>query len=326
MLKKIKETINLIKEQKILVIGDSILDEYRYGNTSRISPEAPVPIINIEKTEYALGGAANVANNLKALGVKNVYLSTLVESGWFGRKMKKLLNKKDINTSLLVQNSDRPTTVKTRIIVQGQHVIRIDKEVDNPVNEKTVNKIISQLTNILADINLIIVSDYNKGLVTPKLSQRIIQLSNKNNIKVVIDPKGQNYMKYKNAYCVMPNFKEFQKAMGVSLNKKDDLNPYLKKFKEKLKLATVIVTLGDAGMVSLDNSKLIKINAPQVKVVDITGAGDTAISVVSLCLLTGLNLKDILKVATAACGIVIGKQGTATLNQKELYSKLIDEV
>lgn len=306
----------------ILVIGDLMLDHYIFGAATRLSPEAPVPIVNVGKESKIIGGAANVASNLIDLGAE-VYLAGVIGDDSFGEEIKALLEEKRINTSLIVKDQSRRTTVKTRIIAGNHQIVRIDKEDIHDISPVLEETFFNFLAPYIEKVNMVILSDYNKGLLTHALSLKIIALCKKLNKQIIVDPKGLDYSKYYGAYIIKPNRKELEEA---SKTEKISNDAVLIKAANVILQATdakyLIVTLSEAGIaiITRDDCKIIPVVATEVY--DVTGAGDTVIATLAYCLSLGFNAEEAAIVANYAAAIVIKHIGSATTTIDEIITSL----
>ena len=306
---------------KVLVVGDFMIDHYLWGKSDRISPEAPVPVVEIIKEEDRLGGAGNVVNNLLSLGAE-VIVSTIL--GDENERMFKLLNEKKIDISGIFVDKNRKTIIKSRVISSNHQVIRYDKETKQDISKEYENKIIEFIKSQIDDIDIILLSDYAKGVLTTTLTQTIIDLANQKNKKLIIDPKN-NFSKYKNGYMIKPNKKELSVATGIEINNKDDLLKAGWKLKKELNLKYLLVTLSEDGM-ALFGDEFIQIPTLAREVYDVTGAGDTVLASLGYFLAKNDNLIDAMHFANAAAAVVVGKVGSAVVTIDEIlhYEKNID--
>ena len=313
----------MIEKPNILVIGDLMLDSYLWGNCTRISPEAPVQIVNIDKETSNLGGAGNVINNLKSLDAK-VSAISVVGKDKSSKELELLLQDKCIDY-LLLKEKKRSTSKKTRIIATHSQVIRFDKENIEKISKKSQNKILLKVQDIIKDMDILILSDYNKGILTKSLTKKIIKISNKHNVKVIADPKGRDFNKYKNTYLLTPNKKEAQEIIGKDLNTKKDFQKLFDYFKEKLNIKVPLVTLSQNGVSYLENNAIVNKPTYAKEVFDVTGAGDTIVATLSYFIAKGFSLSDSIEYANKAAGIVVGKIGCATVSLNEVLSSEDDE-
>jgi rfaE bifunctional protein kinase chain/domain len=319
-----KEVIEQFKQKRILVIGDVMIDAYLRGNVNRVSPEAPVPIVSLQKEEDRLGGAANVAINLVAMGASAIICSVIGKDK-SGDKMVELLEENNISSEGLIFSSTRQTTVKTRIIGNNQHLLRVDSEQTDDINKTEEEQLISKVEFILeSKIDAIIFEDYNKGVLTENTIQRIIALANAKGIYTTVDPKNKNFFAYKNVSLFKPNLKELKEGVGMnfSFSDKDQFEKAVLKLEEKLENKVSFITLSEHGVFIKDNNSQHYISAHIRNIADVSGAGDTVISLATLCLTAGLSIKEIAEVANLAGGLVCEKSGVVSID-KDL---LIEEV
>ena len=306
----------MFKKKNILVVGDIMLDKYSHGTVNRVSPEAPVPIVDIQKIIYKPGGASNVAQNLSALGM-NVTLLGITGDDTELKELIKVLRHSDIKFDPVKDLSIR-TTLKSRIIGNDQQLLRLDHEDRNKSNmhSQLYKKIIKYAKNS----DLIIMSDYDKGSVKP-IASDIISFANKNSIKVIIDPKGTDYSTYENAYMVKPNELEFSMIAGKIKNKKDMIAKG-KKLKKDLQLDALLLTLGKNGMVLFSKDSVLTFPTSQKDVYDVTGAGDTVIAVLAAALASNKTLKKSCELANIAAGLSILHLGTASISKSDINNAI----
>lgn len=304
------------KSPKILVIGDLILDQYLWGSTKRISPEAPVQIVDIDQETTLLGGAGNVVNNLRALGAK-VDIISVIGKDSVGKSLKRLLKKLNINTKSLITLDGRATSKKSRIISAQQQVIRFDKESIIEIDKEIEKLILSQLGKIINNYECILLSDYGKGLLTKSLTQSIIKLANEYDKKVLVDPKGSDYSKYKNAFLLTPNKSEASKATNINIIDEQTLKESITKLKSELNLSVSLITLSEFGIATYDEN--FRIYPTKTKeVFDVTGAGDTVLASIGFALSCNIKFENIIKFANLAAGVVVGKIGSASATLDEI--------
>jgi D-beta-D-heptose 7-phosphate kinase/D-beta-D-heptose 1-phosphate adenosyltransferase len=316
---KILELISLFKKQTILVVGDTMIDNFIWGKVKRISPEAPVPVLEVTKETKALGGAANVASNITALGGKAFVVGSIGNDD-SGKVLMEMLLEKDINSKYLVYNPYRPTITKTRIIASGQQIVRVDKEVRGAFERSSELKIIKNIEEIMPKTSAVVISDYGKGVVSLSVLKKTIALAKKYKIPITVDPKVEHFKKYKKVTTITPNEKEAVEGMGEKNIVSDkDIAILGKKILKILGSDSVIITRGEKGMVLIEpNDKITSIPTRAKEVYDVTGAGDTVISTITLALAAGADLLSAAEVANFAAGVVVGKLGTATTNLQEL--------
>ena len=302
----------MIKRKKILVIGDVMLDRYWMGQVNRISPEAPVPILDVDNSVDKPGGAANVAKNLSDFGM-DVTLIGLTGKDEASQKISDLLLNTNINYKPLVDPKIR-TTVKLRVIDKNQQLMRIDHE------DKNLSKIVSKCYKDIDDtmhlFDGIIISDYDKGMVKP-IIKKILAQAHKLKIQTFIDPKGKDFSFYKNSFLLKPNQKEFEDIVGICSSKKD-LEEKGEKLRKKLQLKYLLLTQGKKGMILFEDNKVTSHIAHQQDVFDVTGAGDTVISILASYMISGKSISSSVKMSNIAAGLSIKKLGSTSVTQKEL--------
>ncbi len=306
------------KEVNICVIGDLMIDHYLWGSCDRISPEAPVQVVDVKKETTLLGGAGNVVNNLVSLGANVVVLSVIGDDE-AGRELESMLRSLEVKTLLSTQKN-RKTSKKSRILVSNQQVVRYDKESKDPISQESIDKIKNNLTKTIDSIDVILLSDYGKGVLTNTLTKDIIDLANKHNKKVLIDPKGSDYSKYANAYLLTPNKKEASLATNIEINSKEMLLTAITKLKNELDLGVSLITLSEDGIAIYDDKLSIKPTVAK-EVFDVTGAGDTVLASLGYMTALGKDIYESVEFANLAAGVVVSKVGsaTATLEEIEAY-------
>jgi len=305
-----ERAVNLISkfpDITVGVIGDIILDKYLWGDVERISPEAPVPVVDVKKETVSLGGASNVANNIASLDAK-AYMIGVVGDDENAKIIENLLKSKNINP-VLIKDKSRPTIEKTRIIAVSQQLLRIDREDRSKLSTELEDKIINEIEGIKDKINVFIVSDYGKGVIT----QRIMDFIKSLNKPIFVDPKPSNYQLYKHATILTPNKKEAYES--IKADKNTDLEFVGRKIMSDLGLSQLLITLGGEGMALFEGDKILRIPTKAKKVFDVTGAGDTVISVLALARLAGGTWEESASLANTAAGYVVGEIGTATVSR-----------
>lgn len=319
--KRAKEIIENAKEKQVAVVGDVMLDRFFWGSVTRVSPEAPVPVIDVEDETFHLGGAANVAKNLSSLGVKPI-LFGLIGDDNSGKLFKNIAEEYGISTDGLYSDSNRPTTVKTRIIGNNQHIARIDREERKPIDKQGEEFILYSLKNNW-ELKGIVLEDYNKGVLSEQLIQDIIYFAKEKSIPVFVDPKKDNFFSYKNVTLFKPNRKEAQVALENPMKSKDDIIEAGKKLLSSLECDNVLITLGSEGMMLFEKDGTIS-SVPTYarKVSDVSGAGDTAIATIAATIAGDANLKEASALANYASGIVVEKPGIVSIEIDELLENL----
>jgi len=308
------------KTKKVLVIGDIMLDVYQYGKCNRISPEAPVPVIEFTKEEKMLGGAGNVLRNLLSFGLQCEIISVIGED-LTGRVVLDNLNDLRINTSSLIIDNNRKTTEKIRIVSSGQHLIRIDKEEKHPISEVIEEKIISFVKNKINECDVILFSDYMKGVLTDNVCSEIIKIAKINKVLTLVDPKGENYKKYKNIDLIKPNLKEAEILLDRKINSVVEIEIASVKLKELLNCKQVVITLAEAGIAFFEE-KFEIVPTHSCPVFDVSGAGDTVLASLTLCLVNNYSLRDSCVFANTAASIVIQKIGAEVTTVKDVIEEM----
>ena len=312
-----KNILNLLN-RKIFCLGDIMLDNYIIGNTNRISPEGPIPVLDIVKEVKMLGGVGNVVRNLSTLATET-HLVSLLGNDLMSNEVEKKLNIINVNKDL-VRDSNRPTITKSRYISNNQQILRVDKEKTDFIDKKIENKIFNYSKKRILKTDVVIISDYNKGLITKNLLKRIVSFANKNKKPVIIDPKSTDFDKYKGATIVTPNIKELELVAKKKLNSDKEIINISKKLIFKFNFKHLLITMGKSGMmlISKNNKNVIKFDAEAKEVFDVSGAGDTVIASIAAALSTGFDISSAVKLANVAAGIVVGKSGTATASLLEI--------
>lgn len=307
-----------IKEKSILVVGDIILDQYMVGITNRISPEAPVPVFLKKKTTARLGGAANVAVNL-VVNRQKVSILSIIGNDSHGKTLLRLLESYNIDTGLLLK-TERPTSTKTRLVAgNNQQVLRVDEEVSNEISEETETQLINILKRSIDKFDVLLISDYMKGVLTYSFTKKIIEIANSRNIKVLIDAKDAKAIKYRNSYLIKPNQKELEILSGLPAKTVEQIAEASKYVLNKCKCEYVLTTCGADGMILVDKSeKIEQLRTTVQEVYDVTGAGDTVIAYLALCVASGFSMKDAMIISNFAAGIQVSKLGTSSVYLDEV--------
>jgi len=316
------------KDKKILVIGDVMIDAYIYGGVSRISPEAPVPIVNWSRSEERLGGAANVALNIKSLGAKPILCSTVGKDS-NGERFLNLLEEEGLPNNGIFQVKDKLTTVKTRIIGNHQQLLRIDEEEISFLAKEQEEEFLGMIQELMATgIDAIVFEDYNKGLLTDSLIRKCIQLANDLNIITTVDPKKDNFFSYQNVTLFKPNLKELKEGLGVTFDIKTEFNLFEKAIQDlenKLGNKLSFVTLSEHGVYIKEGVESVLIPAHIRNISDVSGAGDTVISVATLCLAVGTSPEVAASIANLAGGLVCEKTGVVPIDKNQLFDEVIKQ-
>ena len=311
MIKLEESDVIAFKKVQILVVGDVMLDRYWFGDTNRISPEAPVPVVQVSRIDERLGGAANVARNVAALGAKTTILGVIGDDE-AGRRVTELLRSSGVDSQLEVDGKV-PTTVKLRVIARQQQLIRLDFE-EAPSEAALAHKL-ERFEKSLADADVIILSDYGKGALG-QVSLMIEQARAQNKV-ILVDPKGEDYEKYRGATVLTPNRSELRQVVGQWVNE-EDLNRRAQDLRQSLKLQALLLTRSEEGMSLFTDAGVSHVKAQAREVFDVSGAGDTVIATLAVALASKWPLEKAMALANRAGGIVVGKLGTATVTSEEL--------
>lgn len=317
--KRLKELKKGFKDKRIAIIGDMMLDCYIMGETKRISPEAPVPVVEVYDEFYRFGGAANCANNILHLTGDPFPIGVIGNDGE-GIRFIDILQELKISNRGIIHEPNRPTTIKTRVIAANQHVVRIDKETKADISAENVRKILSILEEHKKSIDAIILQDYNKGVMTAPLIESVIEFARKNNILITVDPKFNNFFSYKGVTVFKPNRKEAEDVLGIKIKTDDDVKFAGEKLLHELKADYVLLTLGEGGIAVFEKGKEHKRMPTKArKVADVSGAGDTVISTLTIALAAGANIYEACYLANYAAGIVCEEVGIIPIEIDKLF-------
>ena len=322
-LTSIFETFN---SKNILIIGDVMIDSYMWGKVNRISPEAPVPVVSITERENRLGGAANVALNVRALGAK-AFLAAVVGDDERGKTFFELLAKRKLNAKGIVVSKERPTTVKHRVISDGQHLLRVDEETDQLLDSLLEKEFIQNTLKIIHqnDIDAIIFEDYDKGVITPNVIRQIVTVANAEGIPTLVDPKKRNFNEYNNVTLFKPNFKELVEGLKLEIRKNDfdAIQNAAVMLQQKMNIKNILITLSELGVFISSNGTYTRIPAQIRDISDVSGAGDTVIGVATLCLACNMQPEVIAAIANIAGGLVCEKVGVVPVDKENLLEESI---
>jgi len=323
--KRLDELRKSFDGKRIAVIGDMMLDGYFWGDVKRISPEAPVPVLEVEEEFFRFGGAANVALNILTLGGIPVPIGVIGYDN-YGTIFTSLLKEKNIEDDGIIIDDERPTTTKTRVIANNQHVVRIDKESKAYINGEIEQKIISYFGSEIDELDGIILQDYNKGILTPSLITEIISQSNKKNILITVDPKFDNFFEYKNVTVFKPNRKETESVLGTRIRTDSDISSAGNDLLEKLNSEYVLLTLGEGGIAVFEKGgKENRMPTKARKVADVSGAGDTVISTLTVGLAAGADIYEASFLANYAAGVVCGEVGIVPIEKEKLFDTVLKD-
>jgi rfaE bifunctional protein kinase chain/domain len=318
------ELFEKLSGKKAIVVGDVMIDAYMMGKVDRISPEAPVPVVSVTDRKYRLGGAANVTLNIAAFGAE-VYLCSIIGNDAKGLIFKQLLKENNLPDNGIISSENRKTTTKTRIISGGQHLLRIDDEDASQISDELKEILMFRISQIIENehIDVLVFEDYDKGLLSPDIIHRITMLCRQNKIKVTVDPKKRNFDAYKYVTMFKPNLKEF--CEGCKIDRTTDietLKPYAKDFLQNNNIDILMVTLSENGILICTQKNYVHIPAQIRDIVDVSGAGDTVISVASLLLTASEDIREIARIANFAGGIVCEKVGVVPIDVETLKQKI----
>ncbi len=325
-----KSIFDNFNKLNILIIGDVMIDSYQWGKVERISPEAPVPICSVQKIEHRLGGAGNVALNISAMGATPI-LCTVIGRDSNEEILLNLLTEHDMTTEGMVVSSERPTTIKTRIIGNNTQMLRIDKETTNVLSHEEENLLLGKITDIIANkkIDAIIFQDYDKGVITERIIKETVKLAKQKSIPTTVDPKHRNFSSYKDVTLFKPNLKELKEGLKIEFDEPNltNLTDAALLLHSKQRISQVFITLSEYGVFIADytqrQAEIKMLPAHLRKIADVSGAGDTVISVATLCLASKMSAIDIAKISNLAGGLVCENVGVVSIDKNRLYKEVI---
>ena len=303
--------------KKVLVVGDAMIDAYMWGEINRMSPEAPVPVVEVKKHENRLGGAANVALNLQSMGATPI-LCSVIGNDSQSILFKELIQNANLSNKGLLTSKERRTTLKTRVIAENKHQLRIDEEDTHPITCET--EFLNLIQELIADVDVVILQDYNKGVLTAKVIAKVIEIANTKNIPTIVDPKKQNFLAYKNCTIFKPNLAEIKAGMNIDFN--PDITQEIEKaaadLRELLNAKGVLLTLSGRGICINTKENFTHTPAFKRNIIDVSGAGDTVVSVAALCLASNMNLNDLSVLSNLAGGLVCEEVGVVPIQKEKL--------
>jgi rfaE bifunctional protein kinase chain/domain len=313
-----------LQHKNVLIIGDVMLDAYLWGTVSRISPEAPVPVVLLNKKEQRLGGAANVAMNIRMMGA-NPVLCSIIGNDTDGELFLDLLSQSGISTSHILKIKNRPTTVKTRIMGNGiQQLIRVDSETEDQLNPNDKSRLLESILTVLPDADVIIFQDYDKGLITEDLIHHVVEEARTKNIPTIVDPKKRNFHFYHHVSLFKPNLKELREGMNISVERPvtlENLKLASEKVFEKMKVEKLMITLSEEGIYISDQKEAMLIPSHKRNIFDVSGAGDTVVSVAALALAADLEPALIAEFSNIAGGLVCEKVGVVPIDKESFLQE-----
>ena len=303
--------------KKVLVVGDAMIDAYMWGEINQMSPEAPVPVVEVKKHENRLGGAANVALNLQSMGATPI-LCSVIGNDSQSILFKELIQNANLSNKGLLTSKERRTTLKTRVIAENKHQLRIDEEDTHPITCET--EFLNLIQELIADVDVVILQDYNKGVLTAKVIAKVIEIANTKNIPSIVDPKKQNFLAYKNCTIFKPNLAEIKAGMNTDFN--PDITQEIEKaaadLRELLNAKGVLLTLSGRGICINTKENFTHTPAFKRNIIDVSGAGDTVVSVAALCLASNMNLNDLSVLSNLAGGLVCEEVGVVPIQKEKL--------
>lgn len=319
----LEKLLNNFKAKKILIIGDAIIDSYLWGEINRMSPEAPVPVVDVQvnQNDNRLGGAANVALNLKELGAQAI-LCTVIGNDAKGILFEQLMQDQGLSLDGMLISDGRKTTTKTRVIVKDRHQLRIDEEDKHPI--KVEHQLINLFLKLSKNVDAIILQDYNKGVLTKNVISTVIKYANENNIPTIVDPKKDNFLSYKECTLFKPNLQEISEGLQIKIDAKnlENIKNITSKLRRKLKSKSILLTLSDKGICINSNKQFLHYSSKTKNVVDVSGAGDTVVSIAALCLASKINNKNLAIISNIAGGVVCEKVGVVPISFEELFKRV----
>ena len=323
---RLKSIISSFNQAKVLVVGDLILDEFIWGKVTRISPEAPVPVVWVDSENFMPGGASNVASNIRSLGGE-VFLAGVVGGDSRADILRAELHKKGVDCEGVFTDNHRPTTQKTRVIAHHQQVVRIDREVIRPISDQVLSDLVDYIKERIQTVDALIIEDYGKGVIVPRLVQEAVRAAKKFHKVITVDPKETHFAYYRGVTTITPNHHEAGSAVGFQIKDDASLEKAGKKLLEKLKCETVLITLGENGMSLFQTGKrMVKIPTVAQDVFDVSGAGDTVISAFTVARARKASSLEAAHISNCAAGIVVGKVGVAVTTADELLDRIKKEM
>jgi len=319
---KLHTRLAAMQNKRIAVLGDFMLDRYLWGSVTRISPEAPVPVVEIDNETEHLGGAANVANNIAALGALPLPMGVIGNDG-SGQRLSELIKNAGFPNEGIFVDADRPTTIKTRVIAHDQHVVRTDRESRHDLAPEMQGKLLRHLEEILPKLDAILIEDYNKGVIAQPFLSRVIALAKSRRCIITVDPKFNHFFAYQQVTVFKPNRKETEAILGVKLTKDGDVDRAGETLLKRLQCDNVLITLGERGMALFrkdGSSHIIPTQAQRVH--DVSGAGDTVIATLTAALASGADILEAATLANYAAGVVVGEVGAVPIDKQKLIEAI----
>ncbi len=313
--------LSKMKGKKVLVVGDLMIDQYIWGDVSRVSPEAPVPVVGVKQETLRLGGAANVVNNIISLGGA-VEICGIAGDDQMGRWLVREFDKKSVGARGVILDGERPTTIKTRIIAHNQQVVRFDREETSPVGKETEAIILGMVISLLPECGAMVISDYAKGVITPTLLKEVVSAANDAAVPIAVDPKSSHFAMYRGVTVLTPNLLEAAAGSGMVIGSMQHLEEAGSRIISTLACPYLIITRGDQGMTLFTRGqKPQHVPAVAREVYDVTGAGDTVVATLALALAAGLSMADSARLANVAAGVVVGEVGTVPITREQMKTR-----
>jgi D-glycero-beta-D-manno-heptose-7-phosphate kinase len=323
---RLQTLLGNLSGKRVAVLGDLMLDRYYWGSVARISPEAPVPVVEVESESTRLGGAANVANNVASLGGTPLMIGVTGDDE-AGKSLRSIVAENKFPGEGILVDVSRPTTVKTRVIADHQHVVRVDREVKQEISEEMQIKVLDILQRNVESLDAIIIEDYNKGVIVKSLIHEVIDFAKRNGLIITVDPKFSNFFEYKHVTMFKPNRKETEEALGVRLHDQGSVDRAAKTLIDRLEAENVLLTLGAHGMTLVERGgAAVHVPTMARKVADVSGAGDTVISTLTMALAAGASVREASMLANFAGGIVCGEVGIVPIDVKVLGETVLDSM
>jgi len=318
------ELLRRLQQRPILIIGDLMLDRYIWGRVSRMSPEAPVPVVEVEREAASLGGAANVAANVLELGARPIVIG-LTGADDAGDALRMLMHERGLPVNGLITDPDRPTTVKTRIIAHQQHIVRADRESRRPADTQIAEELYRTAVDTLSVVDAVILQDYNKGVLSAAVVARILPSLLAANVPVTVDPKFERFFDYRGVTVFKPNLREVEMALSTHLEDEGSVEAAARVLQERLAVANVLITRGEHGMTLLEaNGEVSHVGARARHVYDVSGAGDTVIATLTAMLAAGAGIREATTLANHAAGVVVGEVGAIPITARDLLAAVHD--
>lgn len=321
VIRNAENLLSRMQGKKVIVVGDLMIDQYIWGDVSRVSPEAPVPVVGVSRETLRLGGAANVANNVNSLGGA-VEICGVAGDDQMGRWLVRDLEKQKLGARGIILDSSRPTTLKTRVIAHNQQVVRFDREVTDPLVKETEEAIVGMVSSLLPECGAIVISDYAKGVITPTLLKEVTGIAAKAGVPVAVDPKSNHFAMYRGVTVLTPNLFEAAAGAGMVIGSIADLVEAGNRIVRKLDCPYLIITRGDQGMTLFTRGQdALHIPAVSKEVYDVTGAGDTVVAALALALAADIPIYECAWLSNVAAGVVVGEVGTVTISREQMAAR-----